>query len=57
MKSRVLQVDLLSNGAHKGVESDNALQVFVLTLMDRVTLPLPHNAGLVLLQLVLARCG
>lgn len=45
MKSRVLQVDLLSNGAHKGVESDNALRVFVLALMDRVTLPLPHNAG------------
>ena len=43
MKIRVL--DLLSNGAHKGVKTDNALQVFVLTSMDHVAIPLPHNAG------------
>ena len=43
MKIRVF--DLLSNGAHKGVNIDNALRVFVLTSMDRVAIPLPHNAG------------
>jgi hypothetical protein len=43
MKGRDL--DLLSNGGHKGVESDNALRVFVLVSMDRVAIPLPHNAG------------
>ena len=41
MKIRVLDL------AHKGVDSDNALQVqvFVLPSMERVSIPLPLNAG------------
>ena len=44
MKIRVL--DLLSNGAHKGVQvDDNALRVLVLASMERIAIPLPHNTG------------
>ena len=37
--------DLLSNAVNKGLQSDNALRVFVLLSMDRVPIPLPHTAG------------
>lgn len=42
-----VQGPVLSNGVHKGlgVESNNALRVFVLTPMERVAIPLPHYAG------------
>jgi hypothetical protein len=37
--------DLLSNVVDKGLQTNNALRVFILLSMDRVAIPFPYTAG------------